>query len=76
MIIVHDWRSAHCLGTNWKTELDVADCLCWLEEYEIAWEIISKAKEEVESSGWINDAHVQGFYNDYDFIRNKLGITE
>ena len=68
-----DWRTLPWLNTHWKHAQIVADCLCWLEQYEAAWAVISQAYDEVKDTGEENNAMSEGFFNDYEFIKEKVG---
>lgn len=75
-VVIEDWRTRPFQNTSWKEKQIIADNMCWLNQYELAWAIIQSALNEIEETGAQDNARTAGFYNDYDFIKNKLGITE
>ena len=66
-----DWRTVPYLSSKWKANQILAGSLCWLGFDDEASEIIEEAKAEVELCNAEYEANTSGFYNDYEFIKNK-----
>ena len=71
-----DWRELDYMWSQWKESQIKADAYCWLGDYELAWKEINKGLNSMTSDKDRYEARGEGFFSDYDFIKNKLGITE
>ena len=75
----YDWREFSYTWSTWKEAQIKADAYCYLGEYELAWDIISKACLDLEGplSGDRSAAAGVGFFSDFRFIKERcmaLGI--
>lgn len=73
---LYDWREIDYFWSAWKESQIRADAYCWLGDYNLAWAEINRGLESMTCEDDKNEARGEGFFSDYDFIKNKLGITE
>lgn len=73
---LNDWRELDYMWSQWKESQIKADAYCWLGDYELAWKEINRGLDSMTSNKDRYEAKCEGFFSDYDFIKNKLGITE
>ena len=67
-----DWREQSFTWSEWKIAQVKADAYCYLQAYDLAWDIISKGAEFIKTPEDKNYASMEGFYGDYEFIRKKM----
>ena len=69
-----DWRLVDYFWRDWKLNQILADAACWEGNYPKALELIQKALEDIKTKDDMNDAAVEGFYGDMQFIYEKNGV--
>lgn len=72
----YDWRELSITWEPWYEAQIRGIAYAWIGDYRLAYETMKRAEEKLVSEGDKTEAHQNGFYGDYDFIKNKLGITE
>lgn len=73
---LNDWREVDYFWKPWKESQIKADAYCWLGDYNLAWEEINRGLNSMTCEDDRNEARGEGFYSDFEFIKNKLGIAE
>ena len=69
---IDDWRCPKWAWKSWKVNQILADAYCWEGQYETAKHLLDSALSDMDDYDRI-DANEQGFFNDYNFVLNKLG---
>ena len=69
-----DWRLTTYYWRTWKLNQILADIHCWKGDYQSAYELMQVALEDIKTEDDKNDAIREGFYNDLDFIKDKLEL--
>ena len=67
-----DWREVDYFWKYWKESQIKADSYCWLGDYELAWTEINRGLESMTCKDDEQEARSEGFYSDYEFIKNKV----
>lgn len=73
---VVDWRLVDYYWKDWKLKQILADAACWEGDYKKALTLIQEALQDIKTKDDENDAIVEGFYSDLDFILEKNGATQ
>ena len=67
-----DWRLTTYYWRNWKFYQIIADAKCWEKKYKDAYFNALMALEDIKTKDDEADAMSEGFYNDFNFIKEKF----
>ena len=71
---LYDWREIDYFWKPWKESQIKADAYCWLGDYNLAWAEINRGLESMTCEDDKNEARGEGFFSDYEFIREKTKV--
>ena len=69
-----DWRLTTYYWRTWKINQILADAKCWEGKYDEAYYFMSEALKDIRTEDDSNDAKRENFYNDLEFLNNKLEL--
>ena len=71
----YDWRELSITWELWYEAQIRGIAYAWLGDYRLAYETMKNAEEKLASPGDREEARQNGFYDDFDFIKKKLGVS-
>lgn len=69
----YDWREQSAVWEHWFTANIKGVAYCWLGEYDLAYKIMQEAADNMESEYQKKEAGWNNFWNDFEFIKKKVG---